>query len=159
MGQKSLLFFDTLVGKIDSKGRVCIPASYRSSFEKTETDLVVFRSFNKPCIECCSSLLLENLAQGIEDTLSLFSEEQETLADLIYADAHAFVFDSTGRIGLSQKLISHASLTDTVAFVGKGRTFQIWNPELYEKENNLIRQKALSKKTSLPVFSLRKKEQ
>ena len=36
--------------------------------------------------------------------------------------------DKEGRISLPESLVQHAGLTDTVAFMGLGRTFQIWEP-------------------------------
>ncbi len=149
MQRKSFLFFDTIVSKVDAKGRVCIPAQYRALFEQSDTELVAFRSFSKQCVECCSSDLLEKFAADMEKSFAFFSEEQNTLAELIYADAHAFCFDANGRIVLTDKLMKHARLASEVAFVGKGRTFQIWNPELYQKEQENIRQKALKEHPSI----------
>ncbi len=153
MLRKSFLFFDTIVSKIDTKGRVCIPAHYRALFEQSGTELVAFRSFSKDCVECCSSDLLEKFAADMERSFAFFSEEQNTLAELIYADAHAFCFDANGRIVLTEKLIKHARLESEVAFVGKGRTFQIWNPVLYRQEQEKIRQKALKEHPSLLLHS------
>lgn len=152
-GIKKTLFFDTIINKVDTKGRVSVPATYRSLFQTEETELVAFRSFTSPCIECCSSALLEKMAEGIENGLEMFSSEQDELSSLIFADAKEFSFDSTGRIGLTEKLLAHAEITDTAVFVGKGKTFQIWNPENYKKEEERIRQKALAKR---PTLSLKK---
>ena len=79
----------------------------------------------------------------------MFSSEQDDLTSLIYADAKEFPFDSTGRIVLSEKLMKHAGITDKAAFVGKGRTFQIWNPDLYAKEEEKIRARALQNRLSI----------
>lgn len=35
---------------------------------------------------------------------------------------------------LSEKLLKHAGIKDSAVFVGKGRKFQIWNPENWEKK-------------------------
>ena len=152
-GTKKKLFFDTVINKVDAKGRVSVPADFRAVFTFEETEMVAFRSFTSPCIECCTSQLLEKIADGMEDNMDMFSQRQDDLSSLIFADAKEFTFDSTGRIGLTEKLLKHAGITDSAVFVGKGKTFQIWNPERYAKEEENIRKRAFENR---PVISLKK---
>lgn len=147
--RKKNLFLDTIVNKVDAKGRVSIPADYRALLEQQETELVAFRSFNSSCIECCTSEMMDRLASDIDRSFNTFSSEQDELTSLIYADAKEFPFDSTGRIVLTEKLLRHAGITDKAAFVGKGRTFQIWNPDSYAEEEEKIRARALQKRLSI----------
>jgi len=152
-GAKKKLFFDTVINKVDAKGRVSIPADFRAVFTFEETEMVAFRSFTSPCIECCTAKLLEKIADDMEDNLDMFSQRQDDLSSLIFADAKEFSFDSTGRIGLTEKLLKHAGITDSAVFVGKGKTFQIWNPEKYAEEEAKTRQRAFENR---PVLSLKK---
>ena len=50
---------------------------------------------------------------------------------------------------LLEKLLRHAAITDTAVFVGKGRKFQIWNPENWRKEEARIRAEVLQKRPSI----------
>ena len=93
--------------------------------------------------------LLDKLAADIETSLDFFSQEQDDLTNLIFGDAKRYPFDSTGRIMLSEKLLKHAGIKDSAVFVGKGRKFQIWNPENWEKEEARIRAEVLKKRPSL----------
>ncbi len=149
MIKKSYLFLDTITNKIDIKGRVSIPADYRLIFEEKQTELILYRSFKYPCIEGCTSDLLENLANKIDAVFDDFSLEQDNLTSLIYADSKIFVPDSTGRISLTPKLITHAQLSDVAAFVGKGKTFQIWQPTLLEQHLEGVRKKAFQNPPTL----------
>ena len=85
----------------------------------------------------------------MEDALDFFSETQDDLTNLVFGDAKRYSFDSTGRIMLSEKLLKHAQITDTAVFVGKGRKFQIWNPENWKKEETRIRAEVLKKRPSI----------
>ena len=131
---KRTLFLDTIISKTDAKGRVSVPAEYRSVLEEMGSDLILFASFTSPCIEGIGSSFLEKMAERIETNYSFFSPEQQDLTSLIFAESKLFIPDSTGRISLTEKLIKHAKLTDSAVFVGKGKTFQIWNPDLLKKE-------------------------
>ena len=151
--RKTFLFMDTVFNKVDSKGRVSLPADYRAIVKDLGSEIVCYRSLTSPCIEGCAEDLLEKLAAEIEDSNDFFSETQDDLTNLIFGDAKRFVFDSTGRIVLSEKLLKHAEISDVAVFVGKGRKFQIWNPENWAKEEARIRQKVLQ---SRPVLNSKK---
>ena len=132
--RKRTFFSGTTVNKVDAKGRVSLPADFRALLKDQNTTMIAFRSFTNNSIVCCTAEKMEELATEIESNHDFFSEEQDGLNSLIFADAQEFVFDSTGRILLSEKLLNHAGITDKAVFVGVGRKFQIWNTENWEKE-------------------------
>jgi MraZ protein len=137
----TFLFLDTTTNKVDAKGRVSLPADYRTILKELSTDIVCYRSLTSPCIEGCTEDLLEKLATDIENSTDFFSETQDDLTNLIFGDAKRFIFDSTGRITLTEKLLRHAEITDTAVFVGKGRKFQIWSEKNWIKEEERLREK------------------
>ncbi|MBO6281284.1 MAG: division/cell wall cluster transcriptional repressor MraZ [Alphaproteobacteria bacterium] len=154
--RKVFLFMDTIINKVDAKGRVSLPSDYRAIVKDLESEIVCYRSLSLPCIEGCLEETLDKLATDIEDSTDFFSETQDNLTNLIFGDAKRFTFDSTGRIMLSEKLLKHADITDTAVFVGKGRKFQIWNPENWEKEEQRIRQEVLKNR---PVLKKQKESE
>lgn len=139
---------DTIYNKVDAKGRVSLPSDYRAIVKETSSEIVCYRSLSAPCIEGCLEDLLDKLAADIETSLDFFSQEQDDLTNLIFGDAKRYPFDSTGRIMLSEKLLKHAGIKDSAVFVGKGRKFQIWNPENWEKKKPASAPK--SSKTPIP---------
>lgn len=148
---RTFLFMDTVVNKVDAKGRVSLPSDYRTIVKELSTEIVCYRSLTSPCIEGCPEELLEKLANDMESSLDFFSREQDELTNLIFGDAKRFTFDSTGRIVLTEKLLKHAGISDSAVFVGKGRKFQIWNPENWAKEEARIRAEVLKKRPSLKL--------
>lgn len=146
---KTFLFLDTIVNKVDAKGRVSLPADYRTIVKELSTEIVCYRSLTSPCIEGCPEELLDKLASEMESSLDFFSQTQDDLTNLIFGDAKRFPFDSTGRIVLTEKLLTHADISDSAVFVGKGRKFQIWSQKNWEKEEQRIREEALKNRPSL----------
>ncbi len=140
---------DTVINKVDTKGRVSLPADYRAIVKELSTEIVCYRSLTSPCIEGCTEELLDKLATDIETSLDFFSQEQDDLTSIIFGDAKRFQFDSTGRVVLTEKLMKHAEITDTAVFVGKGKKFQIWNLENWEKEEKRIREAVLKNRPTL----------
>lgn len=147
--RKVFLFMDTITNKVDAKGRVSLPSDYRAIVKELSTGIVCYRSLSAPCIEGCLEDTLDKLATEIENSTDFFSETQDNLTNLIFGDAKRFPFDSTGRIVLTDKLLQHAGITDSAVFVGKGRKFQIWNPENWAKEEARIRAEALKNRPVL----------
>lgn len=135
------LFLSTFVNKIDKKGRVSVPASFRTSLASSQTSainepsfsgIVVFRSLKHPALEGCSVERMQRLSTSI-DRLDLFSDAQDDLVSAIFADSHLLSFDSEGRVSIPEDFLEFAKLTDQVAFVGRGATFQLWSPEVFRK--------------------------
>ena len=149
--RKVFLFMDTIINKVDAKGRVSLPSDYRAIVKELSSEIVCYRSLSAPCIEGCLEETLDKLATDIENATDFFSETQDNLTNLVFGDARRFTFDSTGRINLSEKLLKHAQITDSAVFVGKGRKFQIWNPENWEKEEARIRAEVLRNRPSLSI--------
>ena len=147
--RKVFLFMDTIINKVDAKGRVSLPSDYRAIVKELLTEIVCYRSLSALCIEGCLEDTLDKLATEIENSTDFFSETQDNLTNLIFGDAKRFPFDSTGRIVLTEKLLKHASITDTAVFVGKGRKFQIWNPENWAKEESRIRDEVMKNRPVL----------
>ena len=147
--RKTFLFLDTITNKVDAKGRVSLPADYRTIVKELSTEIVCYRSLTSPCIEGFTEDLLEKLATDIENSTDFFSETQDDLTNLIFGDAKRFTFDSTGRIMLTEKLLKHAEITDVAVFVGKGRKFQIWSEKNWEKEEKRIREKIRANRPSI----------
>jgi MraZ protein len=143
------LFLSTVVNKVDRKGRVSVPAAMRAALsEQPFQGIVAFRSFRSPAIEGWSIDRLNRLADSL-DEMELFSDNQNDLAAAIFADAHQLPFDGEGRIVLPEVLARHAGITTDAAFVGRGATFQIWNPETFATHAEQARERVKSQ-TTLP---------
>jgi MraZ protein len=123
------LFTSTFVNKVDKKGRISVPASFRMALaNQSFAGVVVFPSFVHQAIEGAGYELLERLAQSVEQ-FDPFTDEHDAFSTTIFGDSHQLSFDSEGRILLPEPLLAHANITATAAFLGRGGTFQIWEPE------------------------------
>ena len=145
------LFVGTVVNKVDRKGRVSVPASFRSALAgQSFGGIVAFPSFKQKALECCAIDFMEQLAQSLYD-VETFSDQQDDLAATIFAEAHQLPFDSEGRIMLPQALIDHSGITDLAAFVGQGPRFQIWEPNARERFASEARERARRQGMTLKV--------
>ena len=70
---------------------------------------------------------IEKLSTRIE-TLDPFSDEYDAFTTTILGGSVQLAFDGEGRILLPETLIGLAGISDTAVFIGKGQTFEIWEP-------------------------------
>jgi len=149
-GKQVEMFLSTYVNKVDRKGRVSVPATFRSTLATNRQPnlLISFPSIRVPAVECTGSDRIEEMQDRIE-SLEQFSEEYENLTQL-FADAHPLTMDGEGRVILPERLKQHAQITDDVAFVGLGAMFQLWDPGRYEEHSAAVRERSRRQGTTLP---------
>ena len=143
------LFLSTFINKVDRKGRVSVPATFRAALKgQSFNGVVAFRSYREAAIEACAMDRMEQFSAGL-DALDQFSDDQDALASTIFADAHQLALDGDGRVVLPPLLSEHARIADSAAFVGRGATFQIWNPAAFERHQAEARARALARGATL----------
>lgn len=143
------LFLSQHLNKIDKKGRVSVPAAFRSVLvQESFQGMVAFRSLSLPAVEGFGMERMEKLSAQV-DQLDPFSGDYDDLTASIFADATPLAFDGEGRILLSETLREHAQLESHVSFVGRGATFQLWNPERFKAYQEEVRKRL---KTQPPML-------
>ena len=136
------MFLSTYENKLDKKGRVSVPASFRSHLSNLGYNGVVcYPSFNNQSIEAWPQDRIEKISNAI-DALNPFEEKKDYFATSILSESVNLQFDSEGRISLTQKLLKHAKIKNSMLFVGQGKTFQIWEPTTFEKFRVVSRKKS-----------------
>ena len=144
------MFLSTYENNIDKKGRVSVPAQFRSHLSSLGFNgIICFPSFNQQCLEAWPQDRIEKISDAI-DNLNPFEEKKDYFATAILSESVNLIFDTEGRISLTKKLLQHSKIKTRILFVGLGKTFQIWEPTLFEK----FKTKAI-KKSNLNRSSLR----
>ena len=166
------LFISSYINKIDKKGRVSVPASFRAllasddaAVPATHGGVVAFRSYRAPALECCNLSYLERMTHRITEG-GLFAAPYDDVAETVFADAQLLPFDSEGRIFIPEifrdfcvtninppdALPSDTAVSEqALAFVGRGHTFQIWNPKTFQEHQALARAKLQAQIREHPV--------
>jgi MraZ protein len=126
------LFLSTFINKIDNKGRVSVPAQFRLSLTNQDFfGIIAYQSFVNECIEGCDIARIKKLSESI-DNLDPFSEERDAFATTVLGSAIQLTMDSDGRVILPEHLLKKTKIRERALFVGKGATFEIWQPEKFD---------------------------
>ena len=143
------MFLSVYENKLDKKGRVSVPASFRSYLSNLGYNgIVCFPSFNNQSIEAWSQNRIEKISNAI-DNLNPFEEKKDYFATSILSESTNLQFDGEGRILITTKLLKHAKIKNSMLFVGQGKTFQIWEPAAFEKFRAHSRKKSNIHRASL----------
>ena len=143
------MFLSTYENRLDKKGRVSVPATFRSYLSNLGYNgIICFPSFNHQCIESWPQDRIEMVTSAI-DNLNPFEEKKDYFATSILAESINLQFDGEVRISLTNKLIKHARIKNNMLFVGQGKTFQIWDPTVFEKFKANAKRKSNLNRNSL----------
>ena len=120
------MFLSSHENKLDKKGRVSVPATFRSHLNSMGYNgFISYPSFNHSALEACSQDRIEKLSNTI-DTLNPFEEKRDFFATSILSESENMQFDTEGRVSISKKLLNHANIKSNILFVVRGKTFQSW---------------------------------
>lgn len=145
------LFLSTYINKVDKKGRISIPALFRSVLTSQNfSGIIAYPSFVHECVEACGMERIEKLSQSI-DNLDPYSEERDAFAASILGGCEQLSFDTEGRVMLPGKLIDFAGIKEQAVFVGKGQTFEIWSPGKFEAYSKKAKELAKQHRASLSL--------
>lgn len=147
-------FVSTFTNKIDAKGRVSIPASFRAVLERDgyAGGIYCYPSLDAPALDAGGERLAQKI-DGLLAGLPDYSDERDQLSVALYGEVQVLSIDGDGRIVLPQGLRSHAGIVGEITFVGLGDKFQMWAPQLFEERRVKAREKVRDHRTLLGAGS------
>ncbi len=143
-------FRGRFTNKVDAKGRVSVPAKFRTIVNTQGLNgIICSPSFKGAYLEAGGPAYGTMLDQMI-NRLGMFTEPHDDLAAVLYGESHDISIDGDGRIVLPEEMRAHANIADEATFVGFGARFLIWEPGAYE----IFRTKALANAQSKSLGDL-----
>jgi len=124
-------FVSNFTNRLDSKGRVSIPASFRAVLARDGFEgLYVHPALDAPALDAGGHALLNEI-DAFLSTLAPYSDERDQLSTALFGTSEILKVDPEGRVILTDTVKAHAGITDGVTFVGLGHKFQIWEPRAF----------------------------
>ncbi|MEM8876412.1 MAG: division/cell wall cluster transcriptional repressor MraZ [Pseudomonadota bacterium] len=128
-------FVSRFVNRVDAKGRVSVPASFRAILSRavtsnSQTQPLIYAApvSELTALDCGGEPFMDEIS-SLMAGLAAFSEERDLLSTELLGGAQELRVDADGRIILPKDLRLHAAITDQAVFVGLGHKFQIWSPD------------------------------
>ncbi len=120
-------FVGQVTYKVDEKGRIPIPPSFRSALQDG--------GFLSPGAEGCITIYTRSKFDEIALNLQpngLANESNRRLSRALFSKASEFKLDGQGRVMLPQELRQVAGIDDSAIVVGVNAWAEIWAPEKWK---------------------------
>lgn len=111
---------------LDAKGRLAIPARYRSELTSTCSGHLIVTVDPSKCLLIYPQPAWEPIEQKLNN-LSSFDSKTRNLQRLLVGNASDVEMDAAGRILLPPPLRLFAGLSKDVVLVGQGTKFELWD--------------------------------
>jgi MraZ protein len=120
--------------RLDAKGRVSVPASFRAVLARDGFDgLYCYPALDRPALDAGGNALLAEI-ESLLAGFSPFSDQREQFSLALYGPSETLKIDGEGRVVLTDALKTHAGIADAATFVGLGHKFRIWEPGRFRAE-------------------------
>ena len=123
-------FIGNIEARLDEKGRIFVPASYRKILAESESKRIVMRrDTDNECLMFYPEHIWNEKVEQMRQVLDEWDPEDQLLLMQFMADAEILEPDGQGRILLQKKNLETIGAQNDVLFVGMLNRFALWTPE------------------------------
>ena len=132
-------FIGNIEGKVDEKGRIFVPATYRKILAEWESKRIVMRrDTDNECLIMYPEPVWDEKVSVLRNALDEWDPEDQIILMQFMSDAEFLEPDNQGRVLLQKKNLEMIGAKQDLLFVGMLDRFAIWNPEVFaEKKMDL----------------------
>jgi MraZ protein len=123
------MFLSSFEGIIDSKNRISIPSSLRTTIIQSKEKIYLFRSLKYSCLEVHLASKINALIKSFDEK-DFFSKENDHFKTAILSDLEEITVDKDGRFTLRDSHKIFSKIKKEIIFIGKGNHFEIWQKNL-----------------------------
>lgn len=128
------MFFGQFDHSVDDKGRLTIPARYRTALKDSGYILL---GLDDNLMVMTDESFKKITAEFSQKNMAKFNTRQ--MGRALFSSAEKFEIDKNGRILIPQYLRDAIGLKNSAKLVGVGSIFEIWSPEFWEKNQESIK--------------------
>ena len=123
-------FIGNIEARLDEKGRIFVPASYRKILAESESKRIVMRrDTDNECLMFYPEHIWNEKVEQMRQVLDEWDPEDQLLLMQFMADAEFLEPDGQGRVLLQKKNLETIGAQNDVLFVGMLNRFALWTPE------------------------------
>jgi MraZ protein len=146
-------FVSHFVNRLDAKGRVSIPAPFRSVLMRDGfVGLYVHPSLDTAALDCGGNALLKEI-DALLEMHPPYSIERDVFSTALIGTSEILKIDPEGRISLSEPAKAHTGISSDVVFVGLGHKFQMWEPSRFRSHLDEAKQRLRDMRRELSTRS------
>lgn len=117
--------------KLDTKGRLVLPAKIKAMLPAEAADTIVLTRGFEPCIHLYSLPHWKELSERVI-ALNEFVEEYRNFQRNFFRGNTEVELDAAGRFIVPRTMLKYAGIEKDAIVVGAGNRVEIWQPDAYE---------------------------
>ncbi|MGN0187769.1 MAG: division/cell wall cluster transcriptional repressor MraZ [Paludibacteraceae bacterium] len=127
-------FIGNSEAKLDAKGRVFVPSTYRRLLPETERGRLVMRvDPDNACLVLYPEGVWNRKVADFKDKLDEWNPDDQMLLMQFVADAEWLDIDAQGRVLLPKRYLQQIGASSSVLFVGMLDRIAVWDKTTYEQ--------------------------
>lgn len=125
-------FIGNIEVRLDSKGRIFVPAQYRKILaEMGSNHIIMRRDTDNECIIFYPEHVWQQKVSQLRNALDEWEPEDQLILMQFMSEAEILDMDSQGRVLLQKKHLEMINAEQDALFVGMLDRFALWNPEVF----------------------------
>lgn len=127
-------FTGNIDAKLDEKGRVFVPSTFRKILQKNECNgLILRRDVFQRCLVLYPQEIWDAQVDAITARTNMFDRRGREALRRFVAGAEAVTLDSGGRMLIPKRYLEECGIENEVRFIGVDSTIEIWNRKAAEE--------------------------
>lgn len=126
-------FTGNIDAKVDEKGRVFVPSSFRKILQHAdEQGLILRRDVFQRCLVLYPQSVWDAQVDAIAARTSMFDRQGRAALRGFVSGAESISLDSGGRMLIPRRYLDEADIQQEVRFIGVDNTIEIWSRQAAE---------------------------
>lgn len=127
-------FTGNIDAKVDEKGRVFVPSSFRKILAREESSqgLIMRRDVFQSCLVLYPQSVWDEQVDAITARTNMFDRQGRDALRRFVAGAESIVLDSGGRMLIPRRYLEETGIQNEVRFIGVDNTIEIWSKKAAE---------------------------
>ncbi|MEM6644219.1 MAG: division/cell wall cluster transcriptional repressor MraZ [Bacteroidota bacterium] len=118
--------------KLDTKGRLVLPAKFKASLPEVSTNELAIRQGFEPSLILYPLVEYKKIHHKIS-ALSEFDPAQRRLRRRLFKSISMVELDSANRINIPKHMLDYAKIDKVALLIGTGNNIEIWNPDVFDQ--------------------------
>jgi MraZ protein len=127
-------FIGNIDAKLDVKGRVFVPATFRKTLQSSgNLQLVLRKDIHQDCLVLYPATTWDEELEQLRVKLNKWDERQQQIFRQFVLESETLDMDANGRILIPKRYQQMAHIGNEVRFVGMYNTIEVWSRSKLEK--------------------------
>lgn len=125
-------FIGNIEARLDEKGRMFIPATYRKILAQQESRRIVMRrDTENACLVMYPEEVWNRKVEALSEALDEWNPEDQMLLMQFVADAEYLEPDTQGRVLLQKRTLQQIGASGDILIVGMMNRFAVWDKQTF----------------------------